>query len=39
VGERNDLLRCYLEDGDAAAMEEIVRQTRPRLLPAARRSS
>jgi hypothetical protein len=39
VGELNDLLRRYLADGDAAAMEEIVRRTRPRLLHAARRSS
>lgn len=33
----NDLLRRYRDDGDAAAMEELVRKTRPRLLAAARR--
>ncbi|MHC4939641.1 MAG: sigma-70 family RNA polymerase sigma factor [Planctomycetota bacterium] len=37
MSELNDLLRRYLEQGDAAAMEEIVQRTRPRLLAAARR--
>ena len=37
MSELNDLLRRYLEQGDAGAMEEIVRQTRARLLATARR--
>jgi len=37
VSELNDLLRRYLEEGDAGAMEEIVKRTRPRLLATARR--
>jgi len=37
VGELNDLLRRFVEQGDARAMEDIVRETRPRLLRAARR--
>ena len=33
----NELLHSFFEHGDAAAMEEIVRQTRGRLIAAARR--
>jgi hypothetical protein len=33
----NDLLRRFVRDGDVAAMEDIVRRTRPRLLRIARR--